>query len=141
MTTLQIRLVVTLGLMLLVLCVLIVVYERGQRTERNATALTTARQVIKAERAQQAVAQATEARVDRETIQTETTLREATREIDTIRNARPVAAPIPSAGGPAVPVPDRTCDDACSRVVQLAREARAAALDAGARLQAARAGD
>lgn len=141
MTILQIKAVFVLGCLLLILCLGLTLRTCGKHAATAATDLKTARAVIKTERANAVVAQATEARVDRETMQIESATRTATREIDAIRAK--LRAPKPANDEPWPPSidPADQCGADCARIVQLAAQARAAALDAGARLQAARAGD
>ena len=141
MTILQIKAVFVLGCLLLILCLGLTLRTCGKHAATAATDLKTARAVIKTERANAAVARATEARVDRETLQIEAATRTATHEIDAIR-AKPRATKSPTnEPWPSSIDPADKCDADCARIVQLAAQARAAALDAGARLQAARAGD
>lgn len=142
MTILQIKAVFVLGCLLLILCLGLTLRTCGKHAATAATDLKTARAVIKTERANAAVAQDTEARVDRETLQVESATRTATHEIDAIR-AKPRATKPPTNDEPwpsSIDPADK-CDADCARIVQLAAQARAAALDAGTRLQAARAGD
>ena len=121
------------------------IYGCGRKAQSDATALKVARQTIKVERQALKITNQIDMRVNAEGIKTATKAQEATREIEAIRQragsigagATPgvVAVDVPSAGGSA----GHMSGDA-ARVMQLAREARAAAVESSAKLQPARAG-
>lgn len=112
------------------------VYLKGRGDATQKRDLQVARQTIKVERETLKITSDINMRVNLEGIQTATTAQEATREIEELRTARiPDRAVAPdSVSGSSV------CDDDCARVLQLAREARAAAVASSARLQSARTG-
>lgn len=107
------------------------IYWRGSHNATTKADLRVARETIKVEREALKIAHTIDMRVNAEGIQTAKTAQEAASEIESIRAAR-VPDRAPSAE-PVHIIP--VCDDDCSRVLQLAREARAAALASGARLQ------
>lgn len=107
------------------------IYWRGSSNATTKNDLRVAREVIQTERETLKVTNTIDMRVDAEYTQTVQTAQEATREIERIRTDPARAA---------TPVVDPAVDPAAARVVQLAREARAAALASSARLQPARAG-
>lgn len=115
------------------------IYGCGRKAQSDATALKVARQTIKVERQALKITNQIDMRVNAEGIQTATKAQEATREIEAIR-AAVRAAPAPAvdvrATDGSVPAIDRDA----ARVMQLAREARAAAVESSAKLQPARAG-
>lgn len=124
----------------IVLVVLIIAGLIWWRASSNATTkndLRVARETIKVERETLKVTSHIDLRVNAEGIQTANTAQEATREIEAIRSSRPPAAepvePVEVSGGGL----GAGCDSACARVLQLAREARAAAVASSARLQPA----
>lgn len=134
-----------LGYGLVLLAVTIVagtLYGCGRKDKADATNLNVAREVIKTEREALKITHQIDMRVNAEGIQTATKAQEADREIAHIRQTtvRPTSQ---LAGGDTgrsgLAVAD-SCDADCSRVLQLAREARAAALESSAKLQPARAG-
>lgn len=126
------------------------IYGCGRKAQSDATALKVARQTIKVERQALKITNQIDMRVNAEGIQTATKAQEATREIEQIRQKAQTAGA--SLGYVGVPRTDRdvvladsagsdgSCDSACARVMQLAREARAAAVESSAKLQPARAG-
>lgn len=118
------------------------IYGCGRKAQSDATALKVARQTIKVERQALKITNQIDMRVNAEGIQTATKAQEATREIEQIRQAtvRPPTELV--GGGPGQPgvAGAAGCDVACDRVMQLAREARAAAVESSAKLQPARAG-
>lgn len=113
------------------------IYGCGRKAQSDATALKVARQTIKVERQALKITNQIDMRVNAEGIQTATKAQEATREIERIRQS--VAVPAKTAV-PGDPSGAASCDPACARVMQLAREARAAAVESSAKLQPARAG-
>ncbi len=113
------------------------IYGCGRKAQSDATALKVARQTIKVERQALKITNQIDMRVNAEGIQTATKAQEATREIERIRQS--VAVPAQPAV-PGDPSGATGCDAACARVMQLAREARAAAVESSAKLQPARAG-
>ena len=132
------------------------IYGCGRKAQSDATALKVARQTIKVERQALKITNQIDMRVNAEGIQTATKAQEATREIERIRTARNRAgsavdgATLPVAGGEvrAGQVVGQVGgastvgldDPAAASVMQLAREARAAAVESSAKLQPARAG-
>lgn len=118
------------------------IYGCGRKAQSDATALKVARQTIKVERQALKITNQIDMRVNAEGTQTATKAQEATREIEQIRQAT-VRPPTELVGGdPGQPglAGAAGCDAACARVMQLAREARAAAVESSAKLQPARAG-
>lgn len=113
------------------------IYGCGRKDANDAADLKLARETIKVERATQKIEYAVDMRVNAEGIQTTTKAQEAAREIESIRTQRPAALDSPRADAPVGAVPDA----ASARVMQLAREARAAAQQSSAKLQPALAGD
>lgn len=141
----QARAVIT-GLIVLVLLILAtMVYWRGSSNAKQRAALDTARATIVEQRETAKVERKTDAIVNLETQQTETRAQEATREIEQIRNTvakAPTAAVVrdaTSAGGHPPRAAD-PCDAGCARILQLADEARAAAVASSASLQPTRTG-
>ena len=117
------------------------IYGCGRKAQSDATALKVARQTIKVERQALKITNQIDMRVNAEGIQTATKAQEATREIERIRQAARPVAPATAGGsqGGGDSAPAVLSDDA-ARVMQLAREARAAAVESSAKLQPARAG-
>ena len=101
-------------------------YVKLERAERDAASLRVARETIRFERETLKITSRIDMRVNLETTQTARRAEDADREIDNIRTAAPPATN-----------PDAVCDDACTRIVQLAWEARNAARASSARLQPA----
>lgn len=118
------------------------IYGCGRKAQSDATALKVARQTIKIERQALKITNQIDMRVNAEGIQTATKAQEATREIERIRQAavRPATELAGSDAGQSGVASADSCDAACARVMQLAREARAAAVESSAKLQPARAG-
>lgn len=147
----QARAIVT-GLIVLVLLILAaMIYWRGSSNAKQGAALDTARTVITEQRETAKVERKTDATVNRETQQTETRAQEANREIESIRqslraaprqgtrdDAAPARPPLADVGPVARPADP--CDAGCARILQLADEARAAAVASSASLQPTRAG-
>ena len=112
------------------------IYWRGSHNATTKADLRVARETIKVEREALKITHTIDMRVNAEGIQTAKTAQEAASEIESIRQRAALGATTPqpptvsSHPGGAV-----RCDDSCARVLQLAREARAAALASGARLQ------
>lgn len=133
---------------LVVLIIVGLIYWRGSSNATTKADLRVAREVIKTERETKKVEVITDQRVNAEGIQTATTAQEATREIEAIRKAASVVGvgkrtalyDVRSSPSPATPGLGADCDSACARVMQLAREARAAAVASSAKLQPARTG-
>lgn len=116
------------------------IYGCGRKAQSDATALKVARQTIKVERQALKITNQIDMRVSAEGIQTATKAQEATLEIERIRNAvrtAPATAGGSQGGGDSAPA---VLSDDATRVMQLAREARAAAVESSAKLQPARAG-
>lgn len=108
------------------------IYWRGSHNATTKADLRVARETIKVEREALKITHTIDMRVNAEGIQTAKTAQEAASEIESIRQSVPKAkAPTVVGVLPVAPA----CDDACTRVLQLAREARATALASGARLQ------
>ena len=133
----QLKAVIAGALLLVVLIIAGLIYWRGSSNATTKNNLRVARETIKIEREALKVTSQIDLRVNAEGIQTANTAQEATREIEVIRSSRPPAVePVEVSGGGL----DAGCDSACARVLQLAREARAAAVASSARLQPAGAG-
>lgn len=133
----QLKAIIAGTIILLVLIIAALIYWRGSSNANTKNDLRVAREVIKTERETLKVTSQIDMRVNAEGIQTANTAQEATREIEAIRTVRretPVGRAEPVA---AVPVHELPADAA--RVLQLAREARAAAVASSAKLQPARA--
>lgn len=121
------------------------IYGCGRKAQSDATALKVARQTIKVERETLKVTSQIDLRVNAEGIQTANTAQEATREIEAIRqragNSGTGAAPgVVDLDVSAVRSGSGGLSGDAARVLQLAREARAAAVASSARLQPAGAG-
>lgn len=129
----QLKAIIAGAILLVVLIIAGLIYWRGSSNATTKNDLRVARQTIKVEREALKVTSQIDLRVNAEGIQTANTAQEATREIETIRSSRPPADPV----DPARPV---QLDADAARVLQLAREARAAAVASSARLQPADAG-
>lgn len=127
----QLKTVILFCIILLGAAALSLIYWRGSHNATTKADLRVARETIKVEREALKITHTIDMRVNAEGIQTAKTAQEAASEIESIRAAR-VPDRAPSAE-PVHVIP--VCDDDCSRVLQLAREARAAALASGARLQ------
>lgn len=114
------------------------IYGCGRKAKTDDDSLKVAREVIKTERETLKITHRIDMRTNAEGIQTETQARSADNEIEKIRYmARPYI------GGGVVSDEDRggyIAPDSAARVMQLAREARAAALASAARLQPTDAG-
>lgn len=114
------------------------IYWRGSHNAATKADLRVARETIKAEREALKITHTIDMRVNAEGIQTAKTAQEAASEIEALRTTAAVRTSPQLAGGDAGRgrlVESAGCDDSCARVLQLAREARAAALASGARLQ------
>lgn len=145
--TAQIKAIVAGLIILVVLIIAGLIYWRGSSNATTKADLRAARTTIKVEREALKVTTKTNTRVDAESVQTAQTAEAANREIDQIRAraaARPAHHTAPSAPAAARagdgPTPGPVLDPDAARVVQLAGEARAAALASSARLQSAGAG-
>lgn len=133
----QLRAIIAGLTILVVLTIAGLIYWRGSSNATTKADLRVARETIKVEREALKITHTIDMRVNAEGIHTAKTAQEAASEIDAIRATRPVAhAPVPTISDSDAPSTDQ-CDDSCTRVLQLAREARAAALASGARLQSA----
>lgn len=137
----NIKAIIAGATLLVVLIIAGLIYWRGSSNANTKNDLRVAREVIKAERETLKVTSQIDMRVNAEGIQTANTAQEATREIEAIRAARPsvVRAPLPANVPPADASVAVDADPAAARVLQLAREARAAAVASSAKLQPARA--
>lgn len=140
----QIKALIAGAILLVVLIIAGLIYWRGSSNATTKNDLRVARETIKVEREALKITTEIDMRVNAEGIQTANTAQEATREIEAIRQAaREVGHPSSAIGGAdgrsrgasTGPVGDVECDSACARVMQLAREARAAALASSAKLQ------
>lgn len=134
----QLKAIIVGAILLVVLIIAGLIYWRGSSNANTKNDLRVSREVIKTERETLKVTSQIDMRVNAEGIQTANTAQEATREIQQIRTS-------PSRVAPALhePVPDAhggSLDGDAARVLQLAREARAAAVASSAKLQPARAG-
>lgn len=128
----QLKAVILLYIILLGVAALSLFYWRGSHNATTNGDLRVAREAIKVEREALKITHTIDMRVNAEGIQTAKTAQEAASEIDSIRAARPDAP-----AGAVDPGRSSVCDADCTRVLQLAREARAAALASGAKLQSA----
>jgi hypothetical protein len=126
----NIKAIIAGAILLVVLIIAGLIYWRGSSNATTKNDLRVARETIKVERETLKVTSQIDLRVNAEGIQTANTAQEATREIEAIRSSRPPADPVDSAH----PV---QLDADAARVLQLAREARAAAVASSARLQPA----
>lgn len=133
----QIKLIIYGAVVLMILSIGGCIYWNGRSDANTKTDLRVARETIKVERATQKIEYAIDMRVNAEGIQTATKAQEAAREIESIRTQRPAAVDSPRTDATVGAVPDA----ASARVMQLAREARAAAQQSSAKLQPARTGD
>ena len=134
------------GIVLVVLIIAGLIYWRGSSNATTKNDLRVAREVIKTERETIKITSQIDMRVNAEGIQTANTAQEATREIEAIRKTAAVVpvdgrAALHDSFGAANSGADRAdpCNSDCARVLQLAREARAAAVASSAKLQPARA--
>jgi uncharacterized protein YxeA len=127
----QIKLIIYGLIALAIVIIAGLIYWRGSSNATTRSDLHVARETIQTERETLKVTNTIDMRVNAEYTQTVHTAQGATREIERIRTD-PARAP--------APVVDPAVDPAAARVVQLAREARAAALASSARLQPTRAG-
>lgn len=133
----QLKAILAGAILLVVLVIAGLIYWRGSSNANTKNDLRIAREVVKVSGETKKVETAIDMRVNAEGIQTANTAQEATREIEAIRTVRreaPVGRAEPVAS---VPVHELPADAA--RVLQLAREARAAAVASSAKLQPARA--
>lgn len=126
----QLKAIIAGAILLVVLIIAGLIYWRGSSNATTKNDLRVARETIKVERETLKVTSQIDLRVNAEGIQTANTAQEATREIEVIRSSRPPA----DASDPARPA---QLDADAARVLQLAREARAAAVASSARLQPA----
>lgn len=133
----QLKAIIAGALLLVVLIIGGLIYWRGSSNATTKNDLRVARETIKVEREALKITTEIDLRVNAEGIQTANTAQEATREIEAIRQAARVSEP---AVGAADPVRSGQLDADAARVLQLAREARAAALASSAKLQPASAG-
>lgn len=133
----QIKAIVAGAILLVVLIIAGLIYWRGSSNATTKNDLRVARETIKVERQALKITTEIDMRVNAEGIQTANTAREATREIEAIRQAARVPQSTTDA---ADPVRTGQLDADAARVLQLAREARAAALASSAKLQPASAG-
>lgn len=141
----QLKAIIASAILLVVLIIIGLIYWRGSSNANIKNDLRVAREVIKTERETLKVTSQIDMRVNAEGIQTANTAQEATREIEAIRQARNAARDDRvhpdvnlAAADRGNPAGAGSADAA--RVLQLAREARAAAVASSAKLQPARAG-
>lgn len=133
----QLKAIIAGAILLVVLIIAGLIYWRGSSNATTKNDLRVARETIKVEREALKVTSQIDLRVNAEGIQTANTAQEATREIEAIRrSANPPAVSVEVSGSGL----GAGCNSACARVLQLAREARAAAVASSARLQPAGAG-
>lgn len=138
----QLKAIIAGATLLVVLIIAGLIYWRGSSNANTKNDLRVAREVIKTERETIKVTSQIDMRVNAEGIQTANTAQEATREIEAIRRSVPVRPATPDGSGSADcggAGADSDTRDA-ARVLQLAQEARAAAVASSAKLQPARAG-
>lgn len=118
------------GVILLVALIIVsLIYWRASSNATTKNDLRMARETIKVEREALKITHAIDMRVNAEGIQTANKAQEAASEIESVRQSVQKAQTTPVVGALS------TCDDSCTRVLQLAREARAAAVASAARLQ------
>jgi len=138
----NIKAIIAGAILLVVLIIAGLIYWRGSSNASTKNDLRVARETIKVERQALKITNQIDMRVNAEGIQTATKAQEATREIERIRQT--AVRPAPELAGHDVGqsgvAGTAGCDSACARVMQLAREARAAAIESSAKLQPARAG-
>lgn len=139
---------ITGAIILVVLIIAGLIYWRGSSNATTKADLRQARETIKVERETKKVEAQTDTRVNAEGIQTATKAQEAVREIERIRETTRQVGTAPLVvggssgdrrGDSAGSMGDVECDAACARIMQLAREAREAAIESSAKLQSARA--
>jgi uncharacterized protein YdbL (DUF1318 family) len=135
MPALQLRYALYLCVLLVIAGVLATCYWKGGSDRQAAGDLRVARQTIKVEREALKITHDINLRVNAEGIQIAQSAKAATDEIAQIRAQAPTPTDRSDLAGvvPVDPVGD-------ARILQLAAEARAAALASGARLQPARSG-
>lgn len=133
----QLKTVILFCIILLGAAALSLFYWRGSSNATTKADLRVARETIKVEREALKITHTIDMRVNAEGIQTAKTAQEAASEINDLRKAANKVRE--SASSSDTPGAVR-CDDSCTRVLQLAREARAAALASGTRLQSEGAG-
>lgn len=133
----QLKAIIAGAILLVVLAIAGLIYWRGGSNANTKNDLRIAREVIKTERETLKVTSQIDMRVNAEGIQTANTAQGATREIEAIRTVRR-ETPVGRAE-PVAPVPVYELPADAARVLQLAREARAAAVASSAKLQPARA--
>ncbi|NEK91680.1 MAG: hypothetical protein G3W63_19505 [Xanthomonas euvesicatoria] len=130
----QLKAIIAGAILLVVVIIAGLIYWRGSSNATTKNDLRIARETIKVEREALKVTSQIDMRVNAEGIQTANTAQEATREIESIRQA----VRVPELSGAAVgPVSAGQLGADAARVLQLAREARAAAVASSARLQPA----
>lgn len=133
----QIKAIIYGLIALAVLLIVGLIYWRGSSNATTKGDLRVARETIKTEREALKITHTIDMRVNAEGIHTAQTAQEATREIAEIRSRAVQPQPVVLSAEPADPAASADV----ARVLQLAREARAAALASSAKLQPARAGD
>jgi hypothetical protein len=143
----QLKAIIASAILLVVLIIAGLIYWRGSSNATTKNDLRVARETIKVEREALKITTEIDMRVNAEGIQTASTAQEATREIEAIRKVASVVGVDPRTAvhdsrGSALDFATSGdgCDHSCARVLQLAREARAAALASSAKLQPASAG-
>ena len=139
----QLKAIIAGVILLVVLIIAGLIYWRGSSNATTKNDLRVARETIKVEREALKVTSQIDLRVNAEGIQTANTAQEATREIEAIRQSRSgQSGPAREIGIGAADAAVRLdpADSDAARVLQLAREARAAAVASSARLQPADAG-
>lgn len=137
----QVRAIIVSAIVLMLLLLAGLIYWRGSSNANTKKDLRIARETIKLERQELKITNTIGARVNTETLETQTKAQGAVREIEQIRRdqtAQSETSTVPTRA----PVTSNTaraagCDAACTRVMQLAREARAAAVASATRLQPA----
>ncbi len=130
----NIKAIIAGAILLVVLIIAGLIYWRGSSNATTKNDLRIARETIKVEREALKVTSQIDLRVNAEGIQTANTAQEATREIEAIRQS---VILVPERAADRATDSGSGCDDRCARVLQLAREARAAAVASSARLQPA----
>lgn len=137
----QLKATIAGAFLLVVLIIIGLIYWRGSSNANTKNDLRVAREVVKIERETKKVETVIDMRVNAEAIQTTNTAQEATREIERIREVvRDDRARVLDGHGTVDGTTGAAAlDEHAARVLQLAREARAAAIASGAKLQPARA--
>lgn len=148
----QVRAIIVSAIVLVLLLLAGLIYWRGSSNANAKNDLRIARETIKLERQELKITNTIGARVNTETLETQTKAQGAVREIANLIQRNKQFQHTPGTGAPGAETVTAQpldhggvegtfqCDATCTRVMQLAREARAAAVASAARLQPADAG-